>query len=153
MRLAGIKSAGLPVIGAWCSRGAVNRLPSFFRTFAAIVLLAALLAATGAHWAVLQSVAWARMMAGYSRGASLAEAVRKTFDGEHPCALCKQISKEKSAPKQQEQVCSMEKLTFLCERRPVFLPGVRLLWNLPANVVRFEALVHRPPVPPPRFAA
>jgi hypothetical protein len=40
---------------------------------------------------VLQSVAWAGMIRDYSQGASLTEAVAKTFSGDSPCALCKRV--------------------------------------------------------------
>ncbi|MCC6234859.1 MAG: hypothetical protein IT580_19610, partial [Verrucomicrobiales bacterium] len=53
------------------------------------VLALALVLATGLHWAVLQGVAWTGMLVTYSRDASLAEAVSRTLDGEHPCALCR----------------------------------------------------------------
>lgn len=43
---------------------------------------------------VLQVVAWGGMLVRYSREAPLREAVTKTFDGEHPCALCLTIRDE-----------------------------------------------------------
>ena len=57
----------------------------------------------GLHWALLQSIAWVGMIASYSRVASLAEALSKTFDGKHPCCLCKLIQKGRAEEKQQEQ--------------------------------------------------
>src|SRR2546428_9100090 len=46
-----------------------------------------------------QAVAWANMMAAYSRETSLSEAIVKTFDGKHPCRLCQHISKSKRTEK------------------------------------------------------
>ncbi len=43
------------------------------------------------------------MIVSYSRDASLSEAVSKTFDGQHPCGLCKVIQKGKAEQKQQEK--------------------------------------------------
>ena len=40
---------------------------------------------------VLQSVAWLRMLADYSRTNSVEEAVVMTFDGKHPCEMCKKL--------------------------------------------------------------
>lgn len=57
----------------------------------------------GLHWAVLQTVAWTGMIISYSRDASLSEALSKTFDGEHPCPMCKVIKKARAEEKQQEQ--------------------------------------------------
>jgi len=56
----------------------------------------------GLHWAFLQSVAWVGMIVSYSHDASLAEAVSKTFDGKHPCCLCKMIQEGGADEKQQE---------------------------------------------------
>ena len=57
----------------------------------------------GLHWAVLQTVAWTGMIVTYSLDASLAEAVGKTFDGEHPCKFCKAIKQGRAEDKKQEQ--------------------------------------------------
>ena len=54
-------------------------------------LIIVLMNTLGAHLAILQTVAWARMMAAYSRTESLKVTVQKTFDGEHPCAMCLKI--------------------------------------------------------------
>ncbi|MFZ9875188.1 MAG: hypothetical protein ACO3E8_07455 [Candidatus Methylacidiphilales bacterium] len=63
------------------------------RKIASFSISLALFLVIGGPWAVLQTVAWTKMMVDYSRGASVAEAVAKTFDGDHPCNLCKKISK------------------------------------------------------------
>jgi hypothetical protein len=52
-----------------------------------------LVAGTGAHWGALQSVAWTRMLAENLRTVLFADAVVRTFDGQHPCSLCKVIAK------------------------------------------------------------
>lgn len=67
-----------------------------------LLLLAAVLAVTGAHWAVLQSVAWTAMLAGNLQTDSFHVAVVKTFDGKHPCALCKQIACSQQAEKKSD---------------------------------------------------
>ena len=45
----------------------------------------------GLHWALLQSFAWAGMFARFLQTDSPAQALTKTFDGRHPCALCKLV--------------------------------------------------------------
>lgn len=75
------------------------------RALLKIVLVSVMVLSLGLHWALLQAVAWTGMLITYSRGASFKEAVSKTFDGEHPCALCKAIKKgraEEKQPKQQQ---------------------------------------------------
>ncbi len=50
----------------------------------------------GGHWAVLQTVAWAEMVSDYAqRNGSIAVAVEHTFDGRHPCNLCRDIAAAK----------------------------------------------------------
>ncbi len=65
----------------------------------AVLLLALTL---GLHWALLQTVAWTGMLVSYSRDASFTEAVSKTFDGQHPCKMCKVIKTARAEEKQQE---------------------------------------------------
>ncbi len=43
------------------------------------------------------------MIITYSRDASFSEAVSKTFDGEHPCAMCKAIKQGRAEEKQQQK--------------------------------------------------
>ena len=57
----------------------------------------------GLHWAVLQTVAWAGMIVAYSRDSTVQQAVSKTFDGQHPCPLCKAIEQGREQEKQQDQ--------------------------------------------------
>ena len=73
----------------------IRKLASFFTSVALFLVI-------GGPWALLQTVAWTKMMVDYSKGAPVSEAVAKTFDGDHPCSLCKKISKvrqeEKKSP-------------------------------------------------------
>ena len=57
----------------------------------------------GLHWAVLQSAAWVGMAVAYSvEKGSVVEGLSDTFDGDHPCPLCKLVNegvKTEQAPK------------------------------------------------------
>jgi len=57
----------------------------------------------GLHWAVLQTVAWAGMLVAYSQASTVREAVSRTFDGKHPCPLCKAIERGRQEEKSQDQ--------------------------------------------------
>jgi hypothetical protein len=57
----------------------------------------------GAHWALLQTVAWTGMVVSYSRDGFFAEAVSQTFDGKHPCRLCEVIQQGREEEKEQDQ--------------------------------------------------
>ncbi|WP_395749441.1 hypothetical protein [Prosthecobacter sp.] len=47
--------------------------------------------ALGLQWALLQGIAWTGMFISFAREGSVIEAVEKTFDGQHGCALCKKV--------------------------------------------------------------
>ncbi len=56
------------------------------------LVVAALVVSIGLHWAVLQSAAWVGMAVAYSvEKGSLSEGLSDTFDGDHPCPLCKAV--------------------------------------------------------------
>ena len=69
---------------------------NFRRLIMTMMMAVALFMVAGGHWAMLQSVAWAGMVKDFSRTGSLTEAVSKTFDGKHPCAMCKKIASAKA---------------------------------------------------------
>ena len=118
------------------------------------LLIIALLGATGGHWAVLQTVAWADMLTKNLQTESVAAAITKTFDGEHPCKICKQISAGKNAEKKADLPLQIIKLEFVSVR-PVFVfAAPRDFQLVPVFLSSLDGLTHRPSVPPPRsFAA
>ena len=90
------------------------------------------------------------MLAQNFRTGSLSEAVERTFDGEHPCALCKRIAKGKQAEKKSEFPLELRKFEFS------YTPGT-FTFTPPAHFYEvrlpdaaLDALTHAPPVPPPR---
>ena len=116
-----------------------------------VLLVIALVAMIGGHWAVLQTVAWSTMLADNLRVSSFSEAVERTFDGKHPCTLCKQISAGKKAEKKTEISFEIKKLEFVSNVvTQVFKPfqSFYLLQNpdLAAHEFTFQ-----PPSPPPRL--
>ena len=117
-----------------------------------VLLILALLGATGGHWTVLQTVAWADMLAKNLQTESVGAALTKTFDGQHPCKMCKQISAGKKAEKQSELPLQIKKLEFVTER-PVFVFAAPMEFFLAVDFLpELDGLTHQPSVPPPRFA-
>jgi hypothetical protein len=115
-----------------------------------LCLIVALLAATDAQWLVLQSVAWAGMIASYSEQAPLRTALAQTFDGKHPCPLCKAIAAGKKSEKQNELLPPLNKLEFppAPENLVLFAPSRFQL--LPLANTFTKSLVQQPLTPPPR---
>jgi hypothetical protein len=118
-----------------------------------LFLILALLAATGAHWAVLQSVAWATMLADNARVAPLSEAFEKTFDGKHPCPLCRRIAQGRQNEKKSDVQVELKRLDFL-DQRTVFTIQSPSHFILTGELTASRPLLNRtPPVPPPRTLA
>jgi hypothetical protein len=120
------------------------------KRLAKFLIVTALAASIGLHWALLQSVAWSSMLAANLRSASFAQAVQLTFDGKHPCCLCKAIAREKASEQKSDSQLSLKKLEFppaaaLAAREPAALFPVLTKGDLFARV-RLLA----PPTPPPR---
>ena len=125
--------------------------PMFVRLGHAM-LIVALLAATGGHWALLQTVAWTNMLADNLQTASLSEALSKTFDGKHPCNMCHEISAAKKSEKKSDLPNAGKKLEFTSER-PAFV------FSAPTEFVLLTAMAETlaswseaPPTPPPLAA-
>jgi len=124
-------------------------MPQFLRIVAALTLAFSL----GLHWAALQLVAWTGMIVTYSRGASVVEAVSKTFDGEHPCKLCLAIKVGRAEEKKQEQPKTKPAskfdvgLTWQPIRFDFFVPRA---WQS-ASALTAPSRAEPPPKPPPRF--
>ena len=114
------------------------------------LLIAALLSATGAHWAVLQSVAWATMLADNARVAPLPEALEKTFDGKHPCALCKQIANGRQSEKKSDTQIELKKLEFIRQAMALTLVSPAHFPSVSEFTTPGPCLTRTPPVPPPR---
>ena len=121
------------------------------RLFQLAVALA-LIVAVGGHWAVLQSIAWVGMAVNFSKTAPLSVALKKTFDGDHPCRLCVAV-KEGQQDEQKRSVIKVEtKLDFLCFRSVAYLPPELPVTLLPVSSEFALPRAHAPPLPPPRFA-
>jgi hypothetical protein len=114
------------------------------------LVIAALVATTGAHWALLQSVAWTTMLADNLHSASLPEAFVKTFDGKHPCCLCKAIAAGKKSEQKKEFTSPIQKPEFppVMENFVLFAPSHFQL--LPQVSFFSESLTQKPLTPPPR---
>ncbi|MEA3207258.1 MAG: hypothetical protein QOE70_315 [Chthoniobacter sp.] len=116
------------------------------------LLVAAMFAACGGHWLVLQSVAWGGMIVEYSRTAKLTVAVEKTFDGRHPCGLCKQIQTGKWQEQKRDAQVLVSQLEFVCATVSALVPPACEGWLLSVADCFSDTRAEQPWVPPPRCA-
>ena len=90
------------------------------------------------------------MVISYAQEAPLTEAVVKTFDGQHPCSLCKQIAKGKRSEKKTEYKSELSKLKFPFAPGAFTFSAPFLSWELTALNLAVNSLTHAPPGPPPK---
>ncbi|MDZ4743575.1 MAG: hypothetical protein SGI98_09185 [Verrucomicrobiota bacterium] len=105
----------------------------------------------GGHWAVLQTVAWANMIRTYSKDTTIQQAIEKTFDGGHPCKMCKQISASKKQGEKQDQnnTQAAGKLLAILSLCIGLLVPRRHLLGLFSLSPLIDSIKSSPPTPPP----
>ena len=118
--------------------------------FGKFLVVVALVTTTGLHWAVLQSVAWTTMLADNLRTQSLTEAVTHTFDGNHPCCLCKAIAAGRKSEQKKEFTAPLQKLEFPPVKENFVLIAPSSFQLLPQANTFADSLTQKPPTPPPR---
>ncbi len=122
-----------------------------FRRLNKIVTLAALVGTLGVHWAVLQSIAWSAMLADNWHSGSLRTAVVRTFDGQHPCGLCKGIAEGKRSEQRKEFKVELPKLEFPpLAVETALIPPARLRVLIFSQTLP-DTAAPAPPTPPPRL--
>ncbi|NDD81807.1 MAG: hypothetical protein EBZ53_04475 [Verrucomicrobia bacterium] len=121
--------------------------------------LTAILSALVLAWQIglpqglLQTVAWGWMITSYSQEAGLKEGLRKTFDGHHPCGLCKRIAQSRpdSSPATLAPItpAPIDFLWILSSVRSELSP-CRSCELLPASCLSQDLDRASPLLPPPR---
>jgi hypothetical protein len=124
-------------------RGVFTRVPK-------LALVAALACSIGLHWAVVQSVAWMGMVVSYAQGGSFGDALAKTFDGNHPCPLCKEIAKGKQSEKKSDLAPAIKKFECCYQAADFVFAPSSIGWETRWPDSWLRSLAHTPPVPPPR---
>ena len=126
-------------------------MPPTLLRFGQVLMLLVLFAASGGHWMALQSLAWTRMLMSYSRGGHIVAAVAKTFDGRHPCALCKQVERAKSTEPQPVRAMELEnQAAFVAPARMAMVRIEGISWKLEIPEWHGEIRAEQPTAPPPR---
>jgi hypothetical protein len=114
-------------------------------------LVAALVATIGGHWAILQTAAWVGMAVNYSNTESLCVALSKTFDGKHPCKLCKLVKEGKKSERKSDAQLDLKKMDFFALHAVEFY-FAPLKQNPLSPIPLMPSRSQAPPTPPPLFA-
>jgi hypothetical protein len=135
------------------SANAIERARRVFCLTGTTTCLLAIFISTGGHLAVLQSIAYTRMLVEFAQQDSWCTAVKKTFDDRYACSLCPKIRNSFNSEQKTPQTLSEV-------HQPEFLPGSDTLIYFTPVVVAEVAFVcsrrvdfsNAPPRPPPRVA-
>ena len=104
----------------------------------------------GAHWTLLQTVAWTTMLADNLQLNSFQVAAEKTFGGKHPCCLCKAIAAGKQSEKKTELSFQLQKLEFPPLKENVVLIAPPQFQLLPQKNSFAKFISQKPLLQPPR---
>jgi hypothetical protein len=141
--------------------GCPYRTTSLLKAAARFLMIVALMISIGAHWGVLQVAAWANMINVYSEEKGLWEGLKDTFDGEHPCEMCKKLGAEKKEEQQKAPLSKdaygksvawlpVEDAAFL---QPPSWRGAGTIHHSGGRTFHPTAWDLCPPVPPPERGA
>jgi len=124
------------------------------RSFSFACLVVAWLCANGAVLDAVQVIAWGRMFATYAHSFSVGEAVRRTFDGHHPCALCRAVDDARAADRGPAPAPAplTIKLTLYCHQTESFVPPAAPGRQTDSEATPGLTRRYPVPVPPPRDA-
>lgn len=127
--------------------------PSLLPRIARLVVVGAICLSLGMHWALLQGIAWTGMLISFAREGAVIEAVEKTFDGQHGCALCAKVKEgresDEGQPKQTGQSLAKKIDAVLVEMSRLVAPSAEQM----SFAVMRETMEPRnelPETPPPR---
>jgi hypothetical protein len=90
------------------------------------------------------------MLASNLQSGSLRAAVTKTFDGQHPCCLCKAIANAKNTEQKNQATSPDLKLDLLLAQNNFTLIAPARLELFPRKDLSAESIFPKPLTPPPR---
>ena len=116
------------------------------------LLIGTLFVSLGGHLALLQTIAWGNMLVAFSQTASLEEATKKTFDGEHPCPLCKVVKESRKQEDKKPLLKSQSKMemTLPATVRLMPPPGLPVVIVIPGYFGTDSEVSLGVPLQPPR---
>ena len=115
----------------------------------------------GGPLGMMQGVAWLKMIVTYSQTEGLAEGVKQTFDGDHPCEMCKLIAAAKKqqhqspeAPAPDQKIAKISKEFSKLDQvdLPINLAREIFMMPRPEELGAYHQVAIEPIVPPPRLA-
>ena len=90
------------------------------------------------------------MIIDYSKRGSLCQAVAQTFDGAHPCSLCRVVNGAKSNEKKSDLQPLTPKIDFICAKGMAAVVRAFIDFEYVSVDFSFFEILRSPPFPPPR---
>jgi hypothetical protein len=115
-------------------------------------VVSALVFSIGLQWPLLQSVAWVNMLVSYCKKDGLEQAVVKTFDGNHPCKICKIVDEGKKAEKKHSDQKSVKKFDLISSVPVGFLFAIESFVSYAPVEASILLISYKPLSPPPDLA-
>jgi len=137
-------------IGTLDSPARLKHSVTVFGKLGQVLMMIAVLTATGTHWLAFQSVAWTAMLAENLHTSSLSQAIQRTFDGKHQCCLCKEIAKDKQSEKKSDLQIEAKKLDFSHSRFEFVFCAPSHFYEIRAANDAAIFLAEPPSLPPPK---
>lgn len=121
------------------------------KTAVRVLLAAALLYGSGAHWLLVQGGAWAAMIAERAGSDSLLGALTTTFDGQHPCQVCLLVQRGADADQAPRAISPTMTVDFAIVSAPAVPSAVGLFTPVDDAPASFASALRVPPSPPPNL--
>lgn len=122
-------------------------------------LLVFMALSVGLHWNVLQMIGWVSMTVEYSQTVPLSDALAMTFDGRHPCKLCKLVAEKGPTSEQTRGSVPLKKIEVSAQLVALWSDEIDLSQrsvlscSWPTLDLRALSSRDRPVLPPPRRLA
>jgi hypothetical protein len=127
-------------------------MPRPLLRFAQVILVFAVFCMANGSDFIVQGFAWGTMIIDYSSRDTVVEAVLKTFDGNHPCKICKKVDEQQNSQTKRMIETGLRKLDLCCAAPELFeLPDLGST-SFPAFETKTLPMSGDPPFQPPRSA-
>lgn len=106
----------------------------------------------GMQWVLLQGIAWTGMLISFASEGAMIEAVEKTFDGQHACALCLKVKEGRDSDEKQPRQAgqSLKKLDAVLVAVVKLIAPAAEEMNFALLREQSVSRNERPEMPPPR---
>lgn len=93
------------------------------------------------------------MLIDYAQRTSLTKAIEQTFDGQHPCDLCKRVIAGHHSEKKNDTATVKAKPDLICALQSLAIVPPSCDCEFPGVILADAISISSPPTPPPRVVS